>query len=302
MKRGTLTIAGVAMAAIAIVGAAGWTLSRPAPDAPQPADLPVVKDKIEVGRYVIPSDSAVPGESGAAAILLGKRLLEETARLLPANTGAAMNCNSCHLGGGKLPNGVPYINSARNYPSYNPRAGRVVTLEERINGCFLRSMNGNPLDSQSAEMKAMAAYIGWLSADLPDGAKVKVASLPTIDKTLKPDPVRGAGIYAAQCASCHGENGEGLRDGRGDIIFPPLWGEASFNIGAGMARTFTAAAFVKANMPVGVNENQRFGQGGTLSDQDALDVAEYFSHMPRPDFAAKTKDWPNGQKPPDARY
>lgn len=301
MTRGTLTVAGAAMMAVAIVGAAGWTFSRPVQDAPKPADLPVVKDKVEIGRYVIPSDNAIAGDS-RASILLGKRLLEETARLLPANTGAALNCNSCHLGGGKLPNGLSYINTARNYPSDNARAGRVITLEERINGCFMRSMNGKPLDPQSAEMKAMTAYIGWLSADLPDGAKVKVASLPAIDKTLKPDPVRGAGIYAAQCASCHGASGEGLRDSRGDVVFPPLWGEASFNIGAGMARTFTAAAFVKANMPIGVNESGRLGQGGTLSDQDALDVAEYFTHMPRPDFAAKTNDWPKGKKPPDARY
>jgi thiosulfate dehydrogenase len=33
-----------------------------------------------------------------------------------------------------------------------------------------------------------------------------------------------------------------------------------------------------------------------------VDVAEYFSHQPRPDFAPKLKDWPNGKKPADARY
>jgi thiosulfate dehydrogenase len=43
------------------------------------------------------------------------------------------------------------------------------------------------------------------------------------------------------------------------------------------------------------------GQGG-LTDQEAVDVAEYFSHQPRPDFANKHKDWPNGKKPADARY
>lgn len=43
------------------------------------------------------------------------------------------------------------------------------------------------------------------------------------------------------------------------------------------------------------------GQGG-LSDQDAVDVAEYFSHQPRPDFAPKMKDWPKDPKPGDARY
>jgi len=39
-----------------------------------------------------------------------------------------------------------------------------------------------------------------------------------------------------------------------------------------------------------------------LSDQDAIDVAEFFTHQPRPDFAGKVNDWPNGKKPKDARY
>jgi thiosulfate dehydrogenase len=61
-----------------------------------------------------------------------------------------------------------------------------------------------------------------------------------------------------------------------------------------MGRINTAAAFVKANMP--------FGQGGTLTDQEAYDVATYFTQQPRPDFARKQDDWPKGDKPPDARY
>ena len=69
-----------------------------------------------------------------------------------------------------------------------------------------------------------------------------------------------------------------------------------------MARTYTAAAFIKNNMPVAYDLNAPLGQGGALSDQDAVDVAEYFTHQPRPDFAAKVKDWPNGGKPKDARY
>lgn len=93
----------------------------------------------------------------------------------------------------------------------------------------------------------------------------------------------------------------GWRNSAGEMLFPPLWGDESFNIGAGMARTFTAAAFVKHNMPIGFQERFPLGQGG-LSDQDAVDVAEYFSHQPRPDFPDKTKDWPKDKRPLDARY
>ena len=43
-------------------------------------------------------------------------------------------------------------------------------------------------------------------------------------------------------------------------------------------------------------------EGYTLSDADAFDVAKYFTRQPRPDFAAKTRDWPKGDRPSDAPY
>ncbi|KAG1252336.1 hypothetical protein G6F68_011832 [Rhizopus microsporus] len=92
------------------------------------------------------------------------------------------------------------------------------------------------------------------------------------------------------------------KDRAGDIVFPPLWGDESFNIGAGLARTYKAAAFIRNSMPMGVNTHGNWGEGDVLSDQDAVDVAEYFTHMPRPDFAGKEKDFPNGKKPKDSRY
>jgi thiosulfate dehydrogenase len=61
-----------------------------------------------------------------------------------------------------------------------------------------------------------------------------------------------------------------------------------------MARLSNAAAFVKVSMPL--------GQGNTLSDKEAVDVAAYFTRQPRPDFAAKARDWPKGDKPTDAPY
>lgn len=78
------------------------------------------------------------------------------------------------------------------------------------------------------------------------------------------------------------------------MAIPALWGDTSFNIGAGMARLQTAAGFVKHNMPL--------GQGGTLTDEEAQNVAAYFTTKPRPDFRRKAQDWPKGEKPSDARY
>lgn len=178
----------------------------------------------------------------------------------------------------------------------------MTSLVDRINGCFLRSMNGKALDPESREMKAMIAYMKWLGQGVPKGHKVKILNAGKIDTNLIPDPVRGEKLYVQHCASCHGLNGEGKLDNEGTIVFPPLWGDNSFNIGAGMARTFKAAPFTRDAMPMSVQRDGIWGQGRALTDQEAVDIAEYFTHKPRPDFPPKIHDWPNGKKPKDSRY
>lgn len=255
-----------------------------------------------IGTYTVAQNTAILDEPNAKEILYGQRLLNETKRLLPDHVGAQMNCNSCHIASGKIPLGDPYINSFNTYPTYKPRSGKEVDLVVRINGCFRRSMNGKPLKPDSPEMTAMIAYMKWLSQNLPKQSMVDVKNAGKVDTSLVPDPIRGEQIYHAQCASCHGDNGEGKKDHLGLVAFPPLWGDESFNIGAGMARTYKAAAFIKYNMPMGMQTQGLWGHGGVLSDQDAVDVAEFFTHKPRPDFEGKVKDWPNGDKPKDVRY
>ena len=102
------------------------------------------------------------------------------------------------------------------------------------------------------------------------------------------DPERGAVVYAAKCALCHGADGAGVAYSDGRTLFPPLWGAESYNWGAGMHKIDTAAAFIKHNMPLGF--------GGSLRDQDAWDVAAYMNSQERPqdprhqgDLAATTE-------------
>ncbi len=296
----TLAILSAAITSIALSGC-----SQPEPIERQAAEYKLVTAddaNEDIGTYVLPQDTSILDEPNADEIFYGKRLLNETKRLLPEHVGAEMNCNSCHIAQGKIPLGDPYINSANFYPRVMPRAGKEVNLTMRVNGCFQRSMNGKPLDPQSPEMLAILAYMKWLSQNTPKEQKVDINNAGTVDETLIGNPVQGEKIYAAQCATCHGDNGEGMKDSRGDIVFPPLWGDESFNIGAGLARTYKAAAFVKYNMPMGIQTQGLWGHGNVLSDQDAIDVAEFFTHQPRPDFAGKVNDWPNGKKPKDARY
>ena len=251
--------------------------------------------------FVTPRLANLLAASNADQVVRGMRLHLQTKALLPNNVGNALNCTSCHLNAGTVADGSPFVGVSAFFPSYAPRAGKDVTLQERINGCFRRSMDGQPLPVTSPDMQAMVAYFEWMKMNTQPGDKVAGRGVGKVDPGIKPNLQNGEVVYAQQCAVCHGENGEGLKHADGSFVFPPLWGDQSFNIGAGMARTYTAAAFVKRNMPIGFHEQFPLGQGG-LSDQDAVDVAEYFSHKPRPDFPDKVKDWPNGGKPVDARY
>ena len=126
-----------------------------------------------VGQYHAPSAEEIAGLGNAGSVMLGRRLLNETARLLPDNVGNDLNCNSCHMAEGKRPFGNHYFNTGGGaYPRYMPRPGKVIGLTERINGCLQRSMNGKPLAKDAPEMRAMLEYMTWLNRPVPEGARV----------------------------------------------------------------------------------------------------------------------------------
>ena len=253
-------------------------------------------------QFVTPRFSRMLDKSNAGQLIYGMRLMSETGVLLPQNVGNSLNCSSCHTNAGTVANASPFVGVAAQFPAYAPRAGKIIDLEDRINGCFKRSMNGKALAKDSIEMKAMISYMKWVNGPYKKDEQIPGRGVGKIDKTLIPNVDNGKVVYQAQCAVCHGTNGEGVKRADGRYAFPMVWGEESFNLGAGMARTYTAAAFIKQNMPMGHNTQFPLGQGRVLTDQEAIDVADYFSHMNRPDFTDKAKDWPNGGKPADARY
>ena len=175
------------------------------------------------------------------------------------------------------------------YPQYRPRSGVVETIEYRVNDCFRRSMNGTALDPAGPDMRDIVAYFAFLSRGTavapPTGAPG--ARLQRW-AAFSPDTAAGARVFEATCAKCHGAAGEGT------AVAPPVWGPQSYNVGAGMTRVRAAAEFISRNMP--------FDAPGTLTDQQAVDVAAYVNAQPRPDYKGKENDWPNGDPPPDVAY
>ena len=255
----------------------------------------------DASKAPLPRFADMLSRPNADQLIYGMRLMMDSKTLMPEHVGDVLVCTSCHLNGGTVAHAAPYAGVAAVFPSYRPRAGRVIDLKDRLNGCMRRSMNGKVLDKDSKEILAMAAYMEDMKVAVKEGQPIPGRGVGKMDRKILPDAANGKKIYAKQCAVCHGDQGEGIRRKDGTFVFPPLWGKQSFNIGAGMARTYTAAAFVKHNMPISSSQAFPLGQGG-LTDQEAVDVAQYFTHMPRPDFAGKRKDWPKGGKPDDARY
>lgn len=241
----------------------------------------------------------------------GKRLIAQTVSLLGPDqpdpemryTGSRMNCGSCHLQAGTMPGTLSLTDTYQKYPRFSGRDGGERDLKHRIDGCMERSMNGRVLPRDGVEMNAMIAYLKQLSEEY-------AAMHPLAKAISEPPPFRtpdraasiaaGGEVYKEQCALCHGRDGLGLRasatDPRRGFVFPPLWGDDSYNEGAGMARLLTAARFIKAKMPYGKP---------TLTDDEAYDVAAYVNAQPRPmmDPARLAEDYPNrADKPVDSPY
>jgi thiosulfate dehydrogenase len=201
----------------------------------------------------------------------GYELITNTRAHLKPYVTSNMDCAACHINGGTQARGGSFVGIAAQFPQWNTRAKRVITLQDRLAECFLYSMNGHPPPYQSKEMIAMVAYITYLSRGTPIGSKpdpqTRLASINFSDSGNVP---AGQAIYAQKCSMCHGA------DGSGSAAFPPLWGPASFNDGAGMHRLTTMAGFVRYNMPQNAP--------GTLTDRQAYDVAAYVLSHSRPKF------------------
>ena len=237
--------------------------------------------------FRVPDESEIKDTSLLASVRRGKALLVSTRDSLPEHVGNRLQCVYCHPDNGTRKNVMPWVGVYARFPQYRPRVGGIQVIEDRINDCFKRSMNGKALVPESRDMRDIVAYMAFLSNGFPVLATMEGQSFPPV-APLEGDTTRGAATFAVKCAVCHGP------DGAGTDVFPALWGNGSYNIGAGMARVRTAAAFIKVAMPQTAP--------GTLTDQEAYDLAKYINTRPRPDFPGKELDYPNGDPPPDVAY
>lgn len=206
--------------------------------------------------------------------------------------GNNLTCSNCHLDDGTRPGAASWVGVAKRFPQFRGRENRLVSLEDRVNGCMERSMNGKALPEDSKQMEAIVAYINWLSEDFPEEKEPIYIGFPKLDiPVFQADPEKGKIVYANECQVCHGEMGKGLKlaDSTKGYQYPPLWGEDSYNHGAGMGRVLTAAQYIKGNMPWGQASYDR----PKLSDEEAFHVAAYINSFDRPKKQDTENDFPD---------
>lgn len=221
-----------------------------------------------------PPKDAVPSGPYGDIVRLGRDIFRDTRRYAPSFVGNELRCDNCHLDAGRLAGSSPLWAAWVVFPEYRAKNKHINTYSERLQDCFRFSMNGKPPPLGDTVLVALETYSAWLARSAPVGVDMPGRGYPTLAKPASlPDYVRGQAIYQAKCALCHGADGLGQSAG-GEVVFPPVWGKTSFNWGAGMHMVNTAAAFIKANMPLGI--------GGTLSDQDAWDVSLFVDSHERP--------------------
>jgi thiosulfate dehydrogenase len=274
MIRAALTVI-----ALAVAGAVGLSVGY------------VLWNKKEVNWYAADVNKLGPGPENDL-IRYGKDLIVNTARHIGKNAadsamryaGNNLACQNCHLNAGLQPFAAPFISTFATFPMMVD--DQVLTLTDRLNGCMRRSMNGKDFPPDSREMQALIAYIKFVGKGTPEGVRLPgMGLLPLANPASPPDSRRGQEVYAQQCAKCHRDDGQGELRGSPGVGYsiPPLWGEASFNAGAGMAKTAYAAAYIRANMPFGISYLDP-----VLTVQQAWDLAAFIVSKPHPPATAET--------------
>jgi len=234
----------------------------------------------DLSAFVPPSRGEYPEGAFGEAVRRGEALFTHTPKHAGEYLGNQLSCANCHLDQGRRVDSAPMWAAWVKYPAYRKKNDHVNSMEERLRGCFTYSMNaqdspkGHPPEAGHPLLTDLEAYMYWLSTGVPVGATMPGRGYPKLDPPAVPHDVeRGAQVYGERCATCHGEDGRGVAV-EGEVVFPALWGDGSYNWGAGMHRVNTAAGFIWANMPL--------GQPQTLSEQQAWDVAAYINAKSRP--------------------
>lgn len=192
----------------------------------------------------------------------------------------AQNCAVCH---GDRGQGRVGATLAKDFPGIRVD----VLLKDIISGGVQGSVmpawsksKGGPL--ADAEIDDLIAFVRSLGNQAPTVVITPVATkavpVPSPVATFPAgDPTRGAQVFAANCAVCHGPNGEG----RIGATLEKDW--AGINVNA-FIETTVSRGVAGSKMPAWAQSN-----GGPLTNQDIADVASYVPTLKKSGQPAPTQ-------------
>lgn len=164
-------------------------------------------------------DSLDSEDPKTETIIYGEEVFNETDVVMPDNVGNKLSCQSCHADGG-LSVSSSLVGVAADYPQYRPRKNVTFTLEDRVNGCMIRSTNGEMMDYDSEEMRGLIAYMTFLSEGYEIGTAERPWKAPSNKEEIpEPNVVAGEELYEKKyCLSCHADDGSGIRANTGPAL------------------------------------------------------------------------------------
>ena len=196
------------------------------------------------------------------------------------------NCRACHSNGQTLGASISMHNPP--YLAVVPKGIMRKTIEEGIAGTAMPGYSakaGGTLTDEQINLLVDGIY-NWAK-----GHEALADTLPPYSAALG-DAERGESIFAQDCASCHGSDGEGVKGKAGSVVDPAYLSLVSDQY----LRTVVIAGRPELGMP-GYRE---YVSGKPMTPEEISDVVAWLSSRrqgPAPGQTAKTADATNGTQP-----
>jgi len=217
----------------------------------------------------------------------------DTNKLSKEYVNSKLQCVNCHRKGSDGHVGTTktigtFEQTATAFPAYSKRYKDIISLQNRIDGCFSRCLGGTKSVVNTKVGIAVESYITWLSEGKEIHMNTKAPRTPLktqiwsknrkkfialFAKAKSEDYQEGKKLYLKKCVLCHS------KDGSGANIYPPLWGKnkkgewLSYTTDGSMAKLPNAAVWIQDNMPL--------NQEKTLLDKEVVDLVLYINAQER---------------------
>jgi len=269
-------------------------------------------NKRPVQPFTSPTEADIPeGEKGVrirhaidlmtrTSEFMGKNAVNPEKRFSANN----LNCTHCHSKGdaglpGTQKGSLPWVNVINDYPKFDPKSMRIISLEERIIGMYGRG--AVTLTPEMEEMQIIMEYMRWLNKEAKPGYAMKGTGIQHIYYDQAANGETGKKLYETKCIACHGPEGLGIKhlefsEGMG-YIYPPVAGEDTYDDGGHVYMIPTLASMIYTNMPYGIAKPGK----PDLTVEEAYDIAAYINHnLKRRHNPNRSKSYPEPYFRPDA--